>query len=143
MPRFLPLAGLILLPTLLMAQPPVTRQANAPAENCDMRMKLLTIPVVDSATGKVLQGTEATIVVSLASTGAHVRDGEFLTFGEGVWVIAGDGELPTLKTRADTVVLRVEVRRPGRAPVRRNVTVGLDERGCHVAFRDDLKVLRI
>lgn len=137
-------AGVLLAPALLMAQPPVTRPVTPtpPAQTCDMSARALTLRLVDAASDTPLGAEQATVAVLRKDTGAKLRDATAFPTDPGSWIVVEDGELP-LRVRSDSAVLVLEVRRPGREVVRREVTVTMDERGCHVAWRGAAPVIRL
>jgi hypothetical protein len=117
-----------------MAQPPVTRQVTSPPRACDMSQRALTLRLVDAASRAPLRAGAATVAVLRKDTGAKLRDASEFALEAGSWIVVEDGELP-LSAPGDTAVLVLEVQRAGRQMVRREITVELDARGCHVMWR--------
>lgn len=124
----------VLVPTLLQAQPPVTKDRRLPPPGfteCDKRERLLDITLLDDATGAPVN--EATVTLVRRDGGDTLQVGRRLA-RDGAWVFMDYGELTREQVRPGIPVVLV-VQRTGRPDVRRPLTLGLDPRGCHLELR--------
>jgi hypothetical protein len=100
---------------------------------CDMRHKLLTVPVQDAAGAPV---TGATIRVRRIKDGVESAGSEL---SAGVYQIAEDGIIPNLAEAGEPFDVIITAK--GRTQ-RVRVTLGMDEKRCHIARLDGAAPLR-
>ena len=129
--------GLAVTSTALGAQqPPAGRQraralGAADATACSQRARLLTLTLIDAATAAPIN--DATVTLTRRDRGDTLHMGYRLPARDGAWVFVEDGEVSREEVRPGLAVV-LYVRRPDRPVVRRQLTLGLDPRGCHLSL---------
>jgi hypothetical protein len=111
------------------SQPPADSRRERPAQACDMMLRLITVRVVDGATGEPVSG--ATIRAT------RLRSKERLTSPTamgtpGDYYLVEDGVLKGLTSEGEPLQIVVS---KGKRRTTVTRTIGLDARGCHIEMR--------
>lgn len=136
-------ATTVLLPAALSAQPPTggsTSQSLAPVPSCSPAALALTVRIVDSASGAVLGADDAVVTVRRVSTGDQLPDAEEAPFMPGRWVLFTNTTLSDVGPEGETLL--VQIARPGRASVTREIRLIMDAAGCRPALAEALDEIK-